>query len=436
MQMAIAESSSQTMLPQRRSAQDAATFRTTRRVLVVDDSRMQRRILSAQLTRAGYEVIEAGSAEEALQICEETEPDIVLSDWMMTGMTGIEFCRRFRKMDRSGYGYFVLLTSKNDKNDVSYGLESGADDYLSKPVNGNELRARLAAGERILTMERELQEKNRMLSSTLRELQGLYDSVDRDLTEACKLQQSLVKERYRSFGSAQVSLMLHPSGHVGGDLVGFFPINARRVGLYGIDVSGHGITSALMTARLSGYLSGSSPDQNIALIQTEYGIYDARDPAELAAFLNALVLQEMSTDSYFTLIYADVDLISGRVALVQAGHPYPAVQRKGGEIEFLGTGGMPIGLIDDAQYETITTQLNPGDRLLLASDGITEASSQHGMLLAEEGVARIMRSCSGLRGPAFLNAFYWDLEKFTGGQLSDDVSAILFEFDGAKQNAD
>ncbi|MCT2541025.1 PP2C family protein-serine/threonine phosphatase [Sedimentimonas flavescens] len=400
-----------------------------RRVLVVDDSRMQRRILSAQLARSGYEVIEAGNAEEALAICAEAEPDIVLSDWMMPGMSGLDFCRAFRAMPRKGYGYFVLLTSKTDKNEVAQGLESGADDFLAKPISGEELRARLSAGERILTMERQLQEKNRLLSSALGELQGLYDVIDRDLTEACKLQQSLVRERYRSFGTAQVSLMLRPSGHVGGDLVGFFPINAHRVALFGMDVAGHGITSALMTARLAGYLSGATPEQNIALVPASYGHCDARPPAELAAYLNRLVLAEMQTDSYFTLIYADVDLVSGRVELVQAGHPYPAIQRASGAVEYLGDGGLPVGLIEGAEYETVTARLNPGDRLFLMSDGITEAADADANLLGEEGLAEIIEAAAGLRGEVFLNAVYEKIDRFAGGVLADDVSGVLFEFD-------
>ena len=405
-----------------------------RLVLVVDDSRMQRRILSAQLSRSGYQVIEAGSGEEALEICTRTEPDFVLSDWVMDGMTGLEFCSRFRQLNREAYGYFILLTSKAEKNDVAEGLQNGADDFLAKPVNGDELRARLTAGARILTMERAMAEKNRLLRSALHELRGLYDSIDRDLVEARKLQQSLVRERFRSFGNAQVSLMLRPSGHVGGDLVGFFPINARRVGLYGIDVSGHGITSALMTARLAGYLSGSSPDQNIALVQTEYGIYDAREPVELARHLNALVLEEMRTDSYFTLIYADVDLISGEVAMVQAGHPHPAVLRADGQVEFLGTGGLPVGLIEGARYDPVRTRLGPGDRLFLGSDGITEIHLSDGQQLSEEGLSGLLSSLSTLRGQALLDALYWELHRVSGEALGDDVSAVLFEFDGAKEN--
>ncbi|MDH5453346.1 MAG: response regulator, partial [Paracoccaceae bacterium] len=166
-------------------------------VMVVDDSRVQRRILGSQLSRAGYRVIEAATADEALELCKRTPPDLVISDWMMPGMSGLEFCKALRDVQSENYIYFILLTSKTETAEIARGLDGGADDFLTKPVNGDELRARIAAGERILRMERELTDKNRLLSSTLSELQGLYDSVDRDLMEARKLQQSLVRERHR-----------------------------------------------------------------------------------------------------------------------------------------------------------------------------------------------------------------------------------------------
>jgi sigma-B regulation protein RsbU (phosphoserine phosphatase) len=149
-----------------------------KRVLVVDDSRLQRRILTASLKRFGYDIVEASSGAEALEKCRDAPPDLVVSDWMMPGMSGPEFCHEFRKMQRDSYGYFILLTSKSEKGDIAHGLDAGADDFLTKPVNAAELRARISAGERILMMERELTEKNRLINSTLEELQRLYDSLD------------------------------------------------------------------------------------------------------------------------------------------------------------------------------------------------------------------------------------------------------------------
>lgn len=412
-----------------------AKVRRQLKVMVVDDSRMQRKILSSQLARAGHAVIEAGSAEDALLQIADAKPDLVISDWMMTGMTGLELCKALRALNLGAYIYFILLTSKTETAEIAHGLEVGADDFLIKPVSGDELRARIAAGERILQMERVLKEKNRLLSDTLAELQGVYDSIDRDLMEARKLQQSLVKEKQRSFGNAEVNLLLRPSGHVGGDLVGFFPITARRVGFFAIDVSGHGITSALMTARLAGFLSGNSPEQNLALVLTEFGIYDARPPAELAAALNSVVLKEMQTENYFTLAYADVDLISGKVKMVQAGHPHPAIIRADGTVEYVGGGGMPVGLLEGAVYDGIEAQLYPGDKLFMMSDGITESADKSGTQLGHEGLTRLIGECDGLRGAVFLDCLYQRIADYTGGEFDDDVSGVFFEFDGAKQNA-
>ena len=349
-----------------------------RRILVVDDSRLQRNILCRMMKRWGFDVSEAASGVEALAICREHPPDFVISDWMMPEMNGIEFCHEFREMPRNGYGYFILLTSKSEKDEIAQGLDAGADDFLTKPVNSDELRARVAAGERIIRMERELSDKNRLLNDTLNELQKLYDSIDGDLLEARKLQQSLVRDQHRDFGRAQVSLLLHSSGHVGGDLVGMFQAGEGHIGVYGLDVSGHGISSALLTARLAGYLSATAPDQNIALVRSPDGSFVPRRPDKTIAILNELILGELETEHYFTMLLADVNLETGKTVMAQAGHPFPAIQRSTGKVEFPGTGGLPVGLVEAAQYECFETVLHPGDRIMIYSDGITECDRSGG----------------------------------------------------------
>ncbi len=404
------------------------------RVLIVDDSRLQRKILSSSVKRWGFEVYEAGSAEDALEICKDILPDLVLSDWMMPGMNGLEFCDAFRKLSQDKYGYFILLTSKSEKAEVAMGLEAGADDFVTKPVDANELRARIAAGERILHMQRELTEKNRLITDTLDELQRLYDSLDSDLLEAKKLQQSLVRERHKSFDTANLSLMLQSSGHVGGDLVGFFPAQVGHLGLYSIDVSGHGISSALMTARLAGYLSAAAPDQNVALQRLDNGSYAFLPPEEVIETLNDLVLDEMDTEHYFTLLLADVDLVTGHVRMAQAGHPHPAIQRRNGQIEQNGPGGFPVGLMSGISFTQFEVQLQPGDRMLLLSDGVTECPDPNGDMLEEAGLESLMRDLSEIGGPAFFEALLWRLTEFAGeSTFPDDVSGILFEYHGPDQ---
>ncbi|WP_299770478.1 PP2C family protein-serine/threonine phosphatase [uncultured Tateyamaria sp.] len=404
------------------------------RVLIVDDSRLQRKILSSSVKRWGFEVHEAGSAEEAIEICKHTLPDLVLSDWMMPGMNGLEFCDAFRKVSQDRYGYFILLTSKSEKAEIAMGLEAGADDFVTKPVDANELRARIAAGERILHMQRELTEKNRLITDTLDELQRVYDSLDSDLQEAKKLQQSLVRERYKSFETGDLSLMLRSSGHVGGDLVGFFPAQVGHLGLFSIDVSGHGISSALMTARLAGYLSAAAPDQNVALRRCDDGTYAFLPPEDVIETLNDLVLDEMETEHYFTLLLADVDLNTGHVRMAQAGHPHPAVQRRDGSIEQDGPGGFPVGLMSGISFTQFEAQLHPGDRILLLSDGVTECPRDDGDMLQESGLEDMMRDLSDVTGPAFFEALLWRLTEFAGeATFPDDVSGILFEYRGPDQ---
>jgi len=408
---------------------DKAAVKTGRRVLVVDDSRAQRRILGTYLRQWGYVVEEAASGGEAIDICHRDLPDLVVSDWMMPGMSGPEFCRAIRGMNSESYVYFILLTSKSGKGEIALGLDAGADDFLTKPVNAAELRARMAAGMRILDMEHELIAKNRLVRATLDELQALYDSLDNDLVEAKKLQQSLLSERYRDLGPAEVSLLLRSAGHVGGDLVGMFPICEGRVGLYALDVSGHGISSALMTARLAGYLSATVPEHNLALREIAPGRFAPRPPAETVARLNHVFLSDLETEHYFTIALADVDLASGRVMLAQAGHPHPAVQRADGSVEFTGQGGLPVGLVEEARFDQVEFTLAPGDRLLLHSDGATECPAPDGTMLDEAGLAAIMRHLRQTRGPAFLESLMWKLSDHAGdAQFSDDISAVLLEF--------
>ncbi len=226
----------------------AASVRT---VLVVDDSKMQRKILSAILGRWGYQVVEAGSGDEALALCSDLGPDLILSDWMMPGMSGVEFCEAYRALGLERYGYFILLTSRSEKADVVQGLERGADDFLSKPVHPEELRGRILAGERIIGMQAVVNERNQQLSETLTKLRTVYQAIDRDLEEARRLQQSLVPERHRRLTHGETALLLRPSGHVGGDLVGMFRVTESRIGLYAIDVAGHGIASALQHHNLT-----------------------------------------------------------------------------------------------------------------------------------------------------------------------------------------
>lgn len=405
--------------------------------LIVDDSRAQRMVFVKQLQALGYLTTEAASGEEALALCQIAHFDLILSDWMMPGMSGPDFCRSLRAKHLDKYSYFILLTSKNDKEAVAEGLDVGADDFLSKPIAPLELRARIHAGERLLSMERALRARNDDLRETLQELQRVHDALDRDLQQARKLQLSLIRERHRDLGTCQVSFLLQSSGHIGGDLVGAFQISDTRLGVYAIDVAGHGVAAAMLCARVGALFTEGAEGQNIAFNRDRRPGQDiVHSPDQVASRLNDLLLRELDTDNYLTLCYADIDLANGEVSFVQAGHPYPVVQRADGSVEYLGEGGLPVGLIPNAQYTTIHARLSPGDRLVLYSDGITECNNPQQEELGNQRFESMLGALSQTKGVNFLEALKWDLAQWAQQEeFDDDVSAVVFELTEYKQAA-
>jgi diguanylate cyclase (GGDEF)-like protein len=130
---------------------------SSRRVLIADDDAMFRRILQTWLESWGYHAVIAEDGDQAWSILQhEHPPELLILDWVMPGIDGTELCRRIREQQRSPYSYILLATGKDDKRDVVTGLEAGADDYLTKPFDRNELRARLRVGRRILALQQDL----------------------------------------------------------------------------------------------------------------------------------------------------------------------------------------------------------------------------------------------------------------------------------------
>jgi two-component system cell cycle response regulator len=124
------------------------------RILIAEDDPVSRRVLETFLVRWGYEVVVAGDGIQALAILERQDfPRLAVLDWMMPGLEGTQVCERVRKMPNRAYVYILLLTARSQKEDILKGLDSGADDYLSKPFDAKELRARLHVGQRILSLQ-------------------------------------------------------------------------------------------------------------------------------------------------------------------------------------------------------------------------------------------------------------------------------------------
>ena len=153
-----------------------------------------------------------------------------------------------------------------------------------------------------------------------------------------------------------------------------------------------------------------------------------RPPDEVFRRLNALLVEEFDLDKYLTMVLGEYDLGTGHLRLAQAGHPSPLLQRPDGSTFYVESYGLPIGLIDEADYTSQDLTLLPGERLILYSDGLTECPDPDGTALDEEGLSEIVRRGRGVGGAAFVDYLQSSLVDFAGtSDFPDDLSAIILE---------
>jgi diguanylate cyclase (GGDEF)-like protein len=184
------------------------------RILIADDSIVSRHLLEATLRKWGYEVVSACDGTQAWELLQQPDaPQVAILDWVMPGMTGPEVCRLVRQKNKEPYTYLLLLTSKSLKEDLIEGMESGADDYITKPFDQHELKVRLRAGSRIVELQAELL----MAREALRE-QATRDSLTR-LWNRSAILDILDRELARSERES------HPVGLVIADLDHFKNVN-------------------------------------------------------------------------------------------------------------------------------------------------------------------------------------------------------------------
>jgi two-component system, cell cycle response regulator len=195
------------------------------KVLIADDDTISRRILQVALTKWGYETVATQNGREAWEVLQQTDaPRMAVLDWMMPELDGIEVCQEVRKQSGQSYTYLLLLTSKSHKAEIIAGLNAGADDYLTKPVDLEELRVRLQAGRRILDLETKLvaaQEELR-IQATHDVLTGLWNRAA--VLQALEQEIVRAKRERTSFGVVltdvdSFKLVNDKYGHIAGDRV-------------------------------------------------------------------------------------------------------------------------------------------------------------------------------------------------------------------------
>ena len=166
-----------------------------RKVLVAEDEPVSRHLVEATLGKFGYDVVACADGSEAWDALQrDGAPELVLLDWMMPGMDGLEVCRRVREAPNSEPTYIILLTAKRDKTDVVEGLEAGADDYITKPFDETELRARVEVGARVVALQSSLADRAIQLEDSLRRVESTAAALRDRETELEDLNNSLEQQ--------------------------------------------------------------------------------------------------------------------------------------------------------------------------------------------------------------------------------------------------
>jgi len=394
-------------------------------VLIVEDSPVYRRLLARMLAQWGYPVSEAETGVAALDILANQPVSLVISDWEMPEMDGLSLCREIRSRQFGHYVYVILLTAREAPDDLTLGFDAGADDFLSKPVEQSELRARLHAGARVLSLESTLAARNARLSEALRQ-------IEQDLEVAARIQQSGLpahQQRHQDYFSDWIFL---PSAWVSGDIFNVFPLD-NHLGFYCVDVSGHGVGAAMMSLAVARqFLHGRAVERFLFTADNEVA-----SPAEVVRILNGrFCSDEVEIVSYFTMIYGVIDLATGEGRLCQAGHPTPFIVTPEGEARTVGNGGAPVGLMPDLCWTDVNFSLAAGERLCLFSDGITECENLVGEQFGQMRLQASLQAGAGLTLNELLPQFARHLVHWRSGDnkeplaMADDVSLLVIERTG------
>lgn len=391
------------------------------RILVVEDASNIRMALAKMLKKWGHDVVTARDGVEAWDILQSSPISLVLSDWMMPKMDGVELCQRLRDAGGDRYVYFVLLTSRSELDDLVAGMDAGADDFLVKPCDKGELKARLRAAERILSLHEQLAERNE-------QVEAAYSTIKKDLEAAGNVQRSLLPTAATAIGKTRFNWLFSPSTYVAGDIFNFFPLDDEHLAFYHLDVAGHGIPSALMSVTLSNVLKPQPGADSLMLETSRQGSRSIVSPAQLVETLNERFQTTPESMLYFTMVYGTLNHATGELQFCQAGHPNPIFMPAAAGGSLVGDGGFPVGMFPDVDYESVSLKLDKGDRLILYSDGITECMDSSDTQFGEDGLMKLLDDYREDDMDEALTELSQRLTVWKGDdEFSDDISVLALE---------
>lgn len=328
-------------------------------ILIVDDDLDILELLKMNLEPEGYDVRTASDGESAVRSACENPPDLILLDVMMPHKDGFEVIKELKNIEDTKTVPVILVTARGQTEDKVLGLDTGADDYITKPFDLREVTARVEA---VLGRTRPIKYINPLMHAMGDKFseEGVQQLAGH-LQAAAAIQNKLLPEQAPHLEGFDIVTLLQSSTSVSGDFYDFIPLNETQIGLVLGDVKGNGIPAALL----------------MVMIRTALRLLcDEEDtPASILKRVNDLVVRDTEADLFATMVYGILDVADSTFTYSNGGHCYPFHWKNTSEMGILKTEGMLIGAFEEATFSSDICSLAPGDILVFYTDGITETEA-------------------------------------------------------------
>jgi serine phosphatase RsbU (regulator of sigma subunit) len=396
-------------------------------ILLVDDTPANLLALEAVLGDLGHNLVKAQSGTDGLRYLIDHDVAIILMDVRMPGMDGFETAELIRGRERTRHTPIIFLTAhERSDTQVFKGYAAGAVDFLTKPFVPAVLKSKVAVvvdlfrkteqikqqSELLRTMER--QEHERQLAEAKNRFE--QERLREEIRLARVIQQKLFAVAPLPSAAFDISGASSPAEATGGDYFDYIPMRDGSLAVVIGDVSGHGFGPALLMAELRAFLR--------ALLLTR------ADLAEVVGLLNRALTEDAPEGHFATLLLARLEPAAHSVVYVSAGHTPGYILNPSGEVKsILKSTGMPLAVLPNGDFPAVAVPpLEPGELLLLLTDGMVEAHGPDDMLFGMDRILDVVRSHQGRTSRAIVDALYGAVRTFCGIRAQhDDMTTIVIK---------